>query len=591
MAQRLSIFSGRQFIDANGDPYVGAKLFTYLAGSATKTTTTKDSAGLSDHANPIILNSRGEPGDGAGAAQAIWHPEGTTLKYVLAPSGDTDPPVSAISTWDNVPGVNDTSITDQGQWVLGPTPTYVGATSFTLIGDQTSDFHVGRRIKTTNSGGTIYSLITVSAYTSLTTVTVVNDSGVLDSGLSAVSYGLLTSDNPSVPGDLTKIRKLDASGLVRFSKGSDIASATELPHVTDGNYSDVTGTTTITSIATTGQIGTVIKRHFDGILTLTHHATDLILPGSANITTAAGDEAEFIEYASGDFICTNYNRADGTAVVATGLNIVDSSFSSGLWYQGTGDDGSKTVAASENLARGEYHYTDLTVSAGQTLGVSNTSGGLIIRCTGAVTINNTAIISVDGKGGPGGVGVISVAGAAGTDGILGGAGGSGGNDGFDSGKGGDVTIRRETLAGGASKTGGAGAGSGGSSLAAATRIIRTLTSYGDDLLGIYGGGGGGAGTGGTTTPGDGGAGGGFVIIIADSIDFQTGATITADGVNGSNNANDGGGGGGGGGFVLLAARTITNNGTITVTGGTGGTGISGYNGGAGGAGHSIVITG
>jgi hypothetical protein len=33
----------------------------------------------------------------------------------------------------------------------------------------------------------------------LTTITVVNDSGVLDSGLSAVSYGLLTATNSSVP--------------------------------------------------------------------------------------------------------------------------------------------------------------------------------------------------------------------------------------------------------------------------------------------------------------------------------------------------------------------------------------------------------
>jgi hypothetical protein len=58
-------------------------------------------------------------------------------------------------------------------------------------------------------------------------------------------------------------------------------------------------------------IGTVIKLHFDGALTLTHHATDLILPGGVNITTAAGDEAEFVEYASGDWRCTSYFRAGG----------------------------------------------------------------------------------------------------------------------------------------------------------------------------------------------------------------------------------------------------------------------------------------
>lgn len=120
------------------------------------------------------------------------------------------------------------------------------------------------------------------------------------------------------------------TGQVSFAKGADVASAAALPILTDGNYFDVTGTTAITSINTTGAIGTVIKLHFDGILTLTHHATDLILPSGANITTAAGDEAEFIEYASGDFRCTSYTRADGTAIVGavgdTRLNTADEDY-------------------------------------------------------------------------------------------------------------------------------------------------------------------------------------------------------------------------------------------------------------------------
>lgn len=198
MAQKLNPFSGRQFLDENGDPYSGAKLFIYAAGSSTKSATTKDSAGLSSHANPIVLNSRGEPADGAGASQAIWQSEGTPIKMVLAPSTDTDPPVSAISTWDNISGINDTTVTI-GQWVSGPAPTYISATSFTLVGDQTTEFHVGRRLKTSNTSGSIYSTITAVAYTSLTTVTVVNDSGSLDSGLSAVSYGILTATNYSLP--------------------------------------------------------------------------------------------------------------------------------------------------------------------------------------------------------------------------------------------------------------------------------------------------------------------------------------------------------------------------------------------------------
>ena len=104
------------------------------------------------------------------------------------------------------------------------------------------------------------------------------------------------------------------------TKGSDIASATSLTLGKDGNLFDVTGTTTITSIATQG-IGSHVTLHFDGALTFTHHSTDLILPGAANITTAAGDIAVMYEYASGDWRCVSYTKASGVAVVAGGFTL------------------------------------------------------------------------------------------------------------------------------------------------------------------------------------------------------------------------------------------------------------------------------
>ena len=133
---------------------------------------------------------------------------------------------------------------------------------------------------------------------------------ILTLSTGAPSATELSGDSsPQLGGDL------DCNGAqIQWSKGADVASATALVLLTDGNYFDVTGTTTITSMNTTGGAGTLIKLHFDGALTLTHHATDLILPGGANITTAAGDEAEFIEYASGDYRCTNYTKASGAPV-------------------------------------------------------------------------------------------------------------------------------------------------------------------------------------------------------------------------------------------------------------------------------------
>jgi hypothetical protein len=58
---------------------------------------------------------------------------------------------------------------------------------------------------------------------------------------------------------------------------------------------------------------------FTGVATLTHNATSLILPTSANIITAAGDSATFISLGSGNWVCTQYQRASGLAL-ATGTS-------------------------------------------------------------------------------------------------------------------------------------------------------------------------------------------------------------------------------------------------------------------------------
>ena len=115
-----------------------------------------------------------------------------------------------------------------------------------------------------------------------------------------------------------------------WAKGGDIASANPLPIDTDGNYFDVTGAVGIAAM--TAPVGCVFKLHFDGALVLTHSDPDLILPGGANITTAAGDEAEFVCYATGDVRCTNYTPASGEAVVSPDQKLVAMSYTEYLTY-------------------------------------------------------------------------------------------------------------------------------------------------------------------------------------------------------------------------------------------------------------------
>lgn len=125
------------------------------------------------------------------------------------------------------------------------------------------------------------------------------------SGTTAVATGL--DDN------LREIGKVVRGWLA--TKGANIASATTTDlGAVEGLSHSITGTTTITSFGTVSAgIWKVVI--FAGALTLTHNSTSLILPGGANITTAAGDVAILQSEGSGNWRCWSYVPATGKAVV------------------------------------------------------------------------------------------------------------------------------------------------------------------------------------------------------------------------------------------------------------------------------------
>jgi hypothetical protein len=111
----------------------------------------------------------------------------------------------------------------------------------------------------------------------------------------------------------TRIATFDSSGFtlqakrIAFAKGADLTSGSTITPGTDGNFFHVTGTTTITALATL-QAGTIVALAFDAALTLTHNATTLILAGGANVTTAAGDIVVFVSEGSGNWREIGRNR-------------------------------------------------------------------------------------------------------------------------------------------------------------------------------------------------------------------------------------------------------------------------------------------
>lgn len=172
------------------------------------------------------------------------------------------------------------------------------------------------------------------------------------------------------------------------TKGADVASAatTDIGAAT-GAYIHITGTTGITALGTktAGVLRDVV---FDGILTLTHNATSLILPGGANITTAAGDTATFRSEGGGNWRCMRYTRASGQSVVGGGKGTAIASAStislgSELFYHITG---TTTITDIDFAAAGDGRWAILEFDGALTL----THNGTTLVLPGADNITTAA---------------------------------------------------------------------------------------------------------------------------------------------------------------------------------------------------------
>lgn len=117
------IAAGVQFVDANGTPVSGGKLYTYDTGTTTPKSTYSDKARTSANANPIRLNDQGYPADAAGAGgnyiAVFGDADGTDYRLKLDTSADvniftddevpnpTDEKIRVGFNWTNMPGTND----------------------------------------------------------------------------------------------------------------------------------------------------------------------------------------------------------------------------------------------------------------------------------------------------------------------------------------------------------------------------------------------------------------------------------------------------------------------------------------------------
>lgn len=84
---------------------------------------------------------------------------------------------------------------------------------------------------------------------------------------------------------------------------------------------NITGNTTITSFGSSCNVGHIKVIQFAGALTLTYNGTSLIIPGAANVITAAGDQAVVYSLGGGNWQVLAYTLASGQALINPSVDI------------------------------------------------------------------------------------------------------------------------------------------------------------------------------------------------------------------------------------------------------------------------------
>ena len=193
-------------------------------------------------------------------------------------------------------------------------------------------------------------------------------------GNKITSLGAATSS-----GDALRFQQL-------FSQGVEVdvaSSATTDIGLQNSNFLRITGTTTITSFGTNYNGPRFVR--FSDALILTHNASTLILPTSANITTVAGDRAIVIPVATAGtangWQVVAYQRASGQALVSATdfLNTTRVDVASAATVDLTAN-----APNTRNInITGTTSITAFTVAAGQTY---------FVRFASSLTLTNNASI-------------------------------------------------------------------------------------------------------------------------------------------------------------------------------------------------------
>lgn len=192
------------------------------------------------------------------------------------------------------------------------------------------------RAKSSNGGLVVYVVIPTAADQQVV-------QAATDAALAAVAGPIAGKAGAGDNGDISRLLGVGGLGIDFLASSTTVASAAtaDLGALTTRKV-QITGTASISSFGTQPHRERLI--HFAGACTVVHNATSLILPGGANILTAAGDTALATSDASGNWRVRHYQRASGKPVTGpAAADITDASASGRGVLTGTAAQGATAL--------------------------------------------------------------------------------------------------------------------------------------------------------------------------------------------------------------------------------------------------------
>ena len=325
-----------QFLDADGNPLVGGKVYTYAAGTSTPLATYTDYGGATPNANPVILDSRGEASIWFGTA--AYKLELYTAATVL------------IWTADNVSA---STPVVYGTGVAAALAINVGTAGSILVN--------GGVLGTPSSG----------LVTNLTGTASININGTV--GATTATTGAFTTLSAS---GTTTAAAINASGTVAMAGAATV-----------GTTLGVSGTASIGSGSATGD--SLLKLQKSSGLTGANQFGVDNEPTFSSAATVAGYAAyTSVATQAAAFTMTNlYNQYIATPTIGAGSSVTNMY---GLYIANILGAGTSNYAIYTNT--GQVHFGG-AVDLSSTLSVSGTSTMAAINASGVGTFNATASAS------------------------------------------------------------------------------------------------------------------------------------------------------------------------------------------------------